>query len=62
MSWMMYKPEDVHVLVVEDSLTQAEQLRFALEKNGFSVSMVCDGNAALAWLEHSTPRLSSAIS
>ena len=53
----MYNAEDVHVLVVEDSLTQAEHLRFALENTGFQVSVVRDGNAALHWLETTIPTI-----
>ena len=31
----------IEILVVEDSPTQAEQLKFILEKRGFVVSVAC---------------------
>ncbi len=42
--------KQIEILVVEDSPTQAEQLRFILEKRGFKVSVASDGKAALASL------------
>lgn len=44
-----------HILVVEDSPTQAEQLRHLLETTGFSVDWVGSGEEALAWLERQRP-------
>ncbi|HUY03901.1 MAG TPA: EAL domain-containing protein, partial [Rhodocyclaceae bacterium] len=46
-----------HVLIAEDSPTQAAQLAYLLEQNGFTVSIVADGRAALAFLEGHRPTL-----
>jgi CheY-like chemotaxis protein len=43
------------VLVVEDSPTQASELRFLLEDAGFDVDMAVDGLAAMAALEEALP-------
>lgn len=40
-------PEEAAVLIVEDSPTQAEQLRWLLEQNGFTVLAARDGEEAL---------------
>ena len=40
----------IEILVVEDSPTQAEQLRFILEAGGFGVSVASNGKEALAHL------------
>ncbi len=45
----------VEILIVEDSLTQAEKLRFILEKNNFSVSHAVNGRKAVEMLSGSTP-------
>jgi PAS domain S-box-containing protein len=45
----------IEILVVEDSPTQAEQLRFILEKRGFIVSVASDGKKALASLAMHKP-------
>ena len=45
----------IEILVVEDSPTQAEQLKFILEKRGFKVSVVSHGKAALAFLQTHKP-------
>jgi DNA-binding response OmpR family regulator len=42
------------VLVVEDSLTQAQKLRFALEDTGVEVEVARSGEAALATLEETS--------
>ncbi|MFM9081330.1 MAG: response regulator [Opitutaceae bacterium] len=39
-----------HVLIVEDSLTQAVQLRFVLEEHGFAVRHARHGAEALSFL------------
>ena len=39
-----------HVLIVEDSLTQAVQLRFVLEEHGFAIRHARHGAEALAFL------------
>src|SRR5437588_13084443 len=42
------------ILVVEDSRTQAEELRFVLESEGFAVRVVLDAEQALDLLRAST--------
>src|SRR6185369_7542565 len=46
-----------NILVIEDSLTQAEQLRYILEKHHYRVSVACNGSAALAKIEEQKPAL-----
>jgi CheY-like chemotaxis protein/anti-sigma regulatory factor (Ser/Thr protein kinase) len=46
-----------HVLVVEDSPTQASELRFLLEDAGFEVDLAADGIAAMASLREKLPDL-----
>lgn len=46
-----------HVLIVEDQLAIQEVLKFSLEMNGYSVSLVEDGLAALAFLENTNPSI-----
>ncbi len=48
---------DVNVLIVEDSRTQAELLRSILEERGFSVSITLHGKQALASARQSRPTL-----
>jgi signal transduction histidine kinase/CheY-like chemotaxis protein len=45
------------VLVVEDSPTQAEQLRYILEKNHYRVTVATNGGAALAMIAEEAPAL-----
>ncbi len=45
------------ILIVEDSLTQAEKLKFLLEKNNFSVQVAYNGKEALAQLNESKPTI-----
>jgi len=40
-------PQETHILIVEDSLTQAVQLQFLLEKNGFKVTCAHNGRKGL---------------
>ncbi|MBE3039403.1 MAG: response regulator, partial [Chloroflexi bacterium] len=47
----------VEILVVEDSPTQAEQLRYFLDQHGYSVSVTKDGRQALARIEENRPAL-----
>jgi two-component system, sensor histidine kinase and response regulator len=47
----------VEILVVEDSPTQAEQLKYVLEKRGFHVSSAADGREALDLLKTRTPKI-----
>lgn len=48
---------DVEILAVEDSLTQAEQLRYILEKEGYRTSVSRNGKEALARMDRSRPTL-----
>lgn len=48
---------EVHILIVEDSLTQAEKLRFILAKNGYKVSVAKDGLEALEKIKIDMPDL-----
>ncbi|MCK9374464.1 MAG: EAL domain-containing protein [Sulfuricurvum sp.] len=41
----------IHILVVEDSLTQAEEIRFFLENDNYTVTVCHDGEEAYEWLE-----------
>ncbi len=41
---------DGHILIVEDSQTQAEQLQYILERHDFPVSTAANGREALAVL------------
>jgi two-component system, cell cycle response regulator len=45
------------ILIVEDSLTQAERLRYFLERHGFTVVLARDGHEALAKLAESEPAM-----
>lgn len=47
----------VKILIAEDSLTQAENLRFILEESGFQVAVAKDGREALELLYTSQPDL-----
>ncbi len=51
------KNKGVEILIVEDSPTQAEQLRYILERNGFHVSAANNGKEALALLAEHQPSL-----
>ena len=39
--------ESIEILIVEDSPTQAEQLKYFLEESGYNVLTAADGNEAL---------------
>ncbi|MBU0665601.1 MAG: diguanylate cyclase [Proteobacteria bacterium] len=45
------------ILIAEDSRTQAEQLRFILENNGYEVRLALNGREALAMLAEQIPEL-----
>lgn len=45
------------ILIVEDSPTQAEELKYLLEQEGYPVSVVRHGREALAWLKEHKPLL-----
>jgi DNA-binding response OmpR family regulator len=47
----------LEVLIVEDSLTQAEQLKYLLENNNCTVNYVLNGKQALKFLDGFTPDL-----
>ena len=47
----------IEILVVEDSKTQAHKLRYLLESTGFTVTVVHDGQSALASLNTTLPSL-----
>ena len=51
------KNGNINVLVVEDSPTQAEHLKFILEKAGYGVRVAANGNEALLLLETTIPDL-----
>lgn len=51
----MDKEYNIDILIVEDSRTQAEQLRFILEKRNFKVTIAANGREALEVLQHSIP-------
>jgi PAS domain S-box-containing protein len=48
---------DIHILIVEDSRTQAEQLRYLLETNNFTVTVATNGVEALERLREKRPTL-----
>jgi C4-dicarboxylate-specific signal transduction histidine kinase len=53
------KPRDdqVEILIVEDSLTQAEKLRHVLEENGYQVHHAINGNKAMEMLSVFRPSI-----
>jgi DNA-binding response OmpR family regulator len=51
------KSELPHVLLVDDDAEIIEAMRYALESNGFRVSVARDGNQGLAMAEKSAPDL-----
>jgi CheY-like chemotaxis protein len=53
----MSPPNAPRVLVVEDSRTQAEEIRLLLEESGFAVTLVGDGQDALDSLAQGLPDL-----
>ena len=55
-SWLN-EHETLSVLIVEDSQTQANQLRYLLEKHGFAVQQALHGKEAMELLEQSEPHL-----
>ena len=48
---------NVHILVVEDSPTQAVEIQYLLEKNHFQVTIANDGKQALEVLQQITPTI-----
>jgi two-component system cell cycle response regulator len=51
------KDEEVLILLIEDSTTQAEELRFYLEEENYAVDWVENGKQALEYLENKKPTL-----
>jgi two-component system response regulator VanR len=49
--------ENINILIVEDSLTQGEKLKFILEEEGFNVDWVVTAEAALEFLERNIPTI-----
>ena len=49
--------EPMNILIVEDSPTQAERLKYILEQEGFAVTWARNGKEALALLENCQPDL-----
>ncbi len=47
--------KNVEILIVEDSLTQAENLRYILESNNYSVQHAIDAEEALGILKQKIP-------
>ena len=50
-------PQDAHILIAEDSVTQSVLLQHVLEKNGFRVTAAVNGRLALEALAHCQPTL-----
>ncbi|MFH1739585.1 MAG: response regulator, partial [bacterium] len=48
---------NVHILIVEDSPTQAVELQYLLEKNHYQVTVAKDGKKALEMLQQITPTI-----
>lgn len=48
---------DIEVLIVEDSVTQAEQLKYILKNNGYQVRVAYDGQEALEAINDKRPTL-----
>ncbi|MCK5613069.1 EAL domain-containing protein [Candidatus Pacearchaeota archaeon] len=53
----MPEPKDIHILIVEDSLTQAMQLQFFLEKNGYTVTTANNGQEGTDFARKVEPSL-----
>ena len=54
---MSKREKSVEILIVEDSPTQAEQLKYLLEMNGYSVTSAANGKEALSMLRKYKPTL-----
>ncbi len=52
-----FTPEDVEILVVEDSPTQAIQMQSLLEEHGYRISVAEDGETALEAIDQALPSL-----
>lgn len=51
------RKEDILILIVEDSLTQGEKLKFILEAEGFGVNWSVSAELALEFLENKVPTI-----
>ncbi|GAB7126787.1 hypothetical protein JCM19000A_12940 [Silvimonas sp. JCM 19000] len=51
------KSTGIEILIVEDSPTQAEKLRYQIESKGYSVRVAANGHQALALMEQKRPNL-----
>lgn len=51
------KEQDVKILVVEDSITQGEKLKYILEEAGYSIYWVTTAAKALQYLEDNSPTI-----
>ena len=49
--------KEVEILIVEDSPTQAEQLKYTLQKEGYSVSVASDGEQGVKLAKEKKPDL-----
>ena len=49
--------KEVEILIVEDSPTQAEQLKYTLQKEGYSVSVASDGEQGVKLAQKKKPDL-----
>src|SRR4030042_1788245 len=49
--------KDITILIVEDSLTQAEQLKHLLEEQGYMVNIAANGRQALSMIQKYHPTL-----
>lgn len=54
---MNFDSEKKHILIVEDSATQAEQLKYILEKAGYRVDAEIDALKAFKFLERKSPSI-----
>ena len=55
--WLGISKEKIDILIVEDSPTQAEQLKYLLEKHHYSVLGADNGQHALSVLEQYEPKV-----
>jgi PAS domain S-box-containing protein len=53
----LYKNNEIEILIVEDSPTQAEQLNHILEQNNYHVSVASNGKEALSLISKHKPTL-----
>ena len=51
------KENAIEILIIEDSITQAEKLKHTLKQNGFTVSSAKNGRAAIEYLDDHLPAL-----